>query len=207
MPDPLLTALEIGGIFTFAVTGALVGVKNAFDVFGVTVLALITGLGGGILRDVLTGDVPPRAFEAWYPFLAASAAAIVVSLWHHRIVPRERQILVIDGLGLGMFSVTGAVVASETGLGIWAAAVMGIITGVGGGMIRDVLTGRSPVIFHGELYATAAAVGAVIASLTWHLEWPTAVYGVAAGACIVVRLLAMRFGWGVPYPRGVNRPG
>ncbi len=206
MTDALLTVLELAGIFTFAVTGALVGVRHGFDVFGVTVLALITGLGGGVLRDVLIGDVPPLALREWQPFAVAVVAALLVSTWHARIGRRERTILFFDALGLGLFCVTGAVIASEAGLGTWSAAVLGVLTGIGGGVMRDVLAQRSPVIFGGELYATPAALGALVASITWHQDGPGWLYVVASVACIVWRLLSVRHGWSAPHPLRRDEP-
>ncbi len=127
--------------------------------FGVMVLALITGLGGGVLRDVLIGAVPPAALDDWRYLVVPSATALVVFVFHPTFGRMEKQIMVLDAIGLSLFCVTGAVKADEAGLGILAASALGLLTGVGGGMMRDVAAGRVPVIFRGELYATPAFAG------------------------------------------------
>ncbi|MEH3034625.1 MAG: TRIC cation channel family protein [Aeromicrobium erythreum] len=200
MTEALLHALEIVGIFAFAVTGALVGVRRDLDAFGVTVLALLTGLGGGVLRDVLIGATPPTALREWPPITTALVAALVVVVWHRRIGRRDPQILVFDALGLGLFCVSGTIVAAEAGLAPWAAALMGVITSIGGGILRDVLAGRIPVVLQRDLYATPAALGAVVAAATWRLDLTPLLYVVAAASCVTWRLLAVRRDWSAPRP-------
>ena len=119
MTAVLLEGLEIVGIFAFAVTGALVGVRRDLDAFGVTVLALLTGLGGGMIRDVLIGATPPVALREWQPITTALVAAFLVIVWHGRIGRRDPQILVFDALGLGLFCVSGTIIASDAGLAPW----------------------------------------------------------------------------------------
>lgn len=202
MTAVLLEGLEIVGIFAFAVTGALVGVRRDLDAFGVTVLALLTGLGGGMIRDVLIGATPPVALREWQPITTALVAAFLVIVWHGRIGRRDPQILVFDALGLGLFCVSGTIIASDAGLAPWAAALMGVITSIGGGVLRDVLAGRIPVVLQRDLYATPAALGAVVAAATWRLDLPAVLYVVGAAACVVWRLAAVRRGWSAPRPWG-----
>src|ERR1700712_101987 len=118
------------------------------------VLALITGLGGGVLRDVLIGAVPPAALEDWRYLVVPAATSLLVFVFHPAFGRMEKQIMVLDAIGLSLFCVTGAVKAEEAALGILAASVLGLLTGVGGGMMRDVAAGRVPVIFRGGLNAT-----------------------------------------------------
>jgi uncharacterized membrane protein YeiH len=189
----------------FAATGALVGVRKELDLFGVMVLALITGLGGGVLRDVLTGAVPPAALDDWRYLVVPAATAVLVFYFHPTIGRMEKQIMVLDAIGLSLFCVTGAVKADDAGLNILAASVLGLLTGVGGGMMRDVAAGRVPVIFRGELYATPAFAGALIAAVIAHENYASAWYGLAAAVCLVWRLAALARGWTAPIAPGVDR--
>lgn len=147
MSDTLLLVLDLAGIAVFASTGALVGVRKELDVFGVIVLALITGLGGGVLRDVLIGSVPPAALDDWRYLVVPTVTAVLVFAFHPAFGRMERQIMVLDAVGLALFCVTGAVKADEAGLGVLAASALGMLSGIGGGMMRDVAAGRVPVIF------------------------------------------------------------
>lgn len=201
----LLVILDLGGIFVFALTGALVGVRKDLDVFGVLVLAGATGLGGGFVRDVLIDATPPAALADWRYLLVPAAAGLATALWHPTIGRMERVIGVLDAAGLSLFCVSGALKALEYGLGPLPAALLGLTTAIGGGMIRDLLAGRVPVVFRAELYATPAFVGALIAVVGTELDGslgvPEAVVvSVAAGTCFVWRLLAMLRGWQAPRP-------
>ena len=202
-PQPVLVVLDLVGIFVFAISGALVAVRKQLDVFGVLVLAGTTGLGGGFLRDVLIDATPPAALADWR-YLMVPAAAGLVTFWYHPTVGRlERQVGVLDAFGLALFCVTGALKALEYGLGPLPAALMGMLTAVGGGMLRDVLAGRVPAVFRGELYATPALAGAALAVAGDHLDLPVAVSAlVGAGTCLVWRLLAMWRHWQAPMPAG-----
>ncbi|WP_141013999.1 trimeric intracellular cation channel family protein [Nocardioides sambongensis] len=199
----MLLALDLVGIFVFAVAGGLVAVRNHLDIIGVLVLAIATGVGGGVIRDVLIGDVPPPALVDWR-YLAVPTAAGLVTFWFHPAVGRvERVVNVFDALGLGMFCVAGAFKAHEYGLGPAPAAALGMLTAVGGGVIRDVLAGRVPVILrHGEMYAIPALAGAAIAAtgVEAGLE-PVAVLAPAVLVASGWRLLALGRGWSAPVPR------
>lgn len=210
MPDPvteagvLLTALDLLGIFVFALSGGLVAVRKDLDLFGVLVLAAITGLGGGFLRDLLIGAVPPASLEDWR-YLLVPVAAGTVTFWFHPALGRmERLVTFFDAAGLGLFCVTGALKALAFGLGPLPAALMGMLTAIGGGMLRDLLAGRVPVVLRGELYATPALVGAGLAVAGAELALPAAaVAAPAALVCTGWRLLAVRRGWDAPRPPGV----
>jgi uncharacterized membrane protein YeiH len=198
-----LVILDLVGIFVFAMSGALVGVRKELDVFGVLVLAGTTGLGGGFLRDVLIGATPPAALADWRYLMVPAAGGLVTFAFHPVIGRLERSINVLDAFGLSLFCVTGATKALEYGLGPVPAALMGMVTGIGGGMVRDLLAGRVPVIFRGELYATPALAGAAIAVAGTRADLPVLAVALAgAGVCLVWRLLAMWRGWQAPMPTG-----
>lgn len=198
-----LVVLDLVGIFVFAISGALVAVRKELDLFAVLVLAGVTGLGGGFLRDVLIDATPPAALADWR-YLIVPVAAGVVTFGFHPVVGRmERVVNVFDAFGLALFCVTGALKATAFGLGPVPAALMGMVTAIGGGMARDVLAGRVPVVFRGELYATPALAGALIAVLGERWDQPMAVVvPLAATTCLVWRLLAMWRGWRAPMPAG-----
>ena len=198
-PNTLLVVLDLVGIFVFAITGALVAVRKELDVFAVLILALITGLGGGFLRDVLIGATPPAALADWRYLLVPAVAGLVTFFFHPSLNRKERVINVLDAAGLSLFCVTGALKAVEFGLGPVPAALMGMLTGIGGGVLRDMLTGRVPLVFRGELYATPALVAALVAVVGHQLGLRTAVVAVPAAAlCFTWRVTAMRRGWNAP---------
>lgn len=202
-PSATLVVLDLVGIFVFAISGALVAVRKELDVFGVLVLAGVTGLGGGFLRDVLIDAAPPAALQDWRYLMVPVAAGLVTFLYHPALGRMERLVNVFDAFGLALFCVAGALKAVDYGLGPLPAALLGMATGIGGGMMRDVLAGRVPVIFRGELYATPALAGALVAVLLDRADVP---FGLAAAAgatvCLVWRLLSMWRGWQAPVPRG-----
>ncbi|CAI9413090.1 trimeric intracellular cation channel family protein [Nocardioides sp. T2.26MG-1] len=202
-PSTTLVVLDLVGITVFAITGALVAVRKGLDVFGVLVLAGTTGLGGGFLRDVLIDATPPAALEDWR-YLVVPVVAGTVSFFYHPVLGRvERSVNVLDAFGLGLFCVTGALKAMDYGLGPAPAALMGMVTGIGGGVIRDLLAGRVPAVFRGELYATPALAGAVVVVAGTHLDLPLGVVVVAGGGlCTVWRLLAIWRHWQAPIATG-----
>jgi uncharacterized membrane protein YeiH len=201
--DTLLLVLDLAGIFVFAITGGLVAVRKQFDIFGVLVLAGTTGLGGGFLRDVLIDATPPAALADWRYLLVPVAAGLLTFVFHPAFGRLERVITVLDAAGLGLFCVTGALKALDYGLGPVPAALMGMVTGIGGGMARDLLAARVPVVFSSELYATPALLGATWAVLAqgWGLPvaW-VALPGVVI--CFGLRILALRRNWHAPLPTG-----
>lgn len=197
-------ALDLSGIFVFAISGASLAVRKRFDIVGMAVLATATALGGGILRDTLL-DLPPAALgDQWY--LAVPLLATLVVLAAPRVVEQvTRPVLVFDAGGLGLFCVVGTAKALDAGLGVMAAVLLGTITAVGGGVLRDVMARDVPTIFRADsaLYAIPAALGAA----TTAVAWSAGVFGAPAAVAIafgvfVVRLLAMRFGWRAPIARG-----
>lgn len=202
-PNTMLIMLDLVGIFVFAISGGLVAVRKGLDLFGVLVLAGTTGLGGGFIRDVLIGAAPPAALADWRYLLVPTAAGLLTFGFHPTLGRMERLVNVFDAAGLALFCVTGALKALSYGLGPVPAALMGMVTGIGGGMLRDLLAGRVPVVFRSELYATPALVGAAIAVIGHQAGVGSAVIaGPAAAVCFGWRLLAVRRGWTAPLPSG-----
>lgn len=199
----LLVVLDLVGIFVFSVTGALVAVRKNLDLFAATVLAGVTGLGGGFLRDVLIGATPPAALADWRYLLVPLAAGLLTFAFHPAVGRLERVVVLFDAFGLALFCVTGALKAVDYGLGPLPAALLGMVTGIGGGIIRDVLAGRVPVIFEGVLYATPALAGAAVAVLLDRMDVPLVVVAAAGfSTCLGWRLLALVRGWRAPLPKG-----
>ncbi|GAA1077139.1 putative membrane protein YeiH [Nocardiopsis composta] len=200
--------LDLLGAFAFGLSGALVAVRRDFDVVGIAVLACCTAFGGGLIRDVLIGDIPPVAFTDLRYLVTALVAALVVFLWHPPERVRRVPLTLVDAMGLGLYCVTGAVKAASFGLGPVPSALMGVTTAVGGGMLRDVLAGLQPSVLRrdSELYALPALVGAGAASLLFYTgayNWWTG--ALAALGAIVLRLLAVRYHWSAP--RALRRQG
>lgn len=200
--------LELAGVFVAAMSGALAAVRKQFDVFGILVLGWATGLGGGVLRDVLLGDVPPVGISDVRLVLAALAGGLVMYFGHPRLERARRVIVVLDAGALALFSVVGTLKGLELGAPALAAVVVGVITGVGGGVLRDLLTGEVPVVLHHrQLYAIPALLGASATAVLWHLgaAGPVAATAVALGI-FALRVGALRFRLNAPGPwRGGTR--
>ena len=197
----MLEFIEAVGVFAFALSGALLAVRRGFDVIGILVLAVVTAMGGGVIRDILLGATPPAAFSDWVYFVAPVAATLMTFLFHPALERLMRTVLLFDAIGLGLFCVNGTVTALEAGMGVVAAAALGVITGVGGGLLRDIVARDTPVLVdpRSELYAVPAIAGSLAVAALWHLEAYKAAYGLAIAAAIfVVRLLALQRGWRAP---------
>jgi uncharacterized membrane protein YeiH len=200
----LLLSLDLTGTFAFALNGALTAIRFArLDVVGVLTLGIVTAVGGGILRDLVIGATPPPGFADWRYLAVAAAGALAAFLFGHRLSRLALPINVVDAAGLGLFAVTGASKALAHGLSPVPAALLGVVTAVGGGTIRDVMIVRVPVIMRGELYAIPALLAAVITVACWELGVYGAVAAViAAAACLALRMLSVVRGWHAPRPRG-----
>ncbi|RMI09824.1 trimeric intracellular cation channel family protein, partial [Cellulomonas triticagri] len=192
---PLQYLLELLGVFVGALSGGLAAVRKGFDIFGILVLAWVAGLGGGILRDVLIGAIPPVGIANWHFVAAACLAGLVTWAAHPGLDRLRRFVLVLDAGALALFTVVGTVKALSYGVGATAAVCAGVITGVGGGVLRDLLTGEVPVVLHHrQLYAIPSVLGAVALVLLWRgdaLDVTTQV--VAVAVVLVTRLVALRF--------------
>ncbi|MGC4995097.1 MULTISPECIES: trimeric intracellular cation channel family protein [unclassified Streptomyces] len=198
--------LDVIGIFVFAISGALLAVRKNFDVFGMAVLAEVTALGGGLIRDLIIGAVPPAAFTDLGFFVTPLLATVVVFFLHPHVERIQAAVLVFDAAGLGLFCVTGTTKAYSHGLGLTASATLGLATAVGGGVLRDVLANEVPSLLRWDrdLYAVPAIVGATMVVLCIRFDALTSLTsGIAAAVAFVLRLLAMKFHWRAP--RAWNR--
>jgi uncharacterized membrane protein YeiH len=197
----VVTVLEMGGLFVFATSGALMAVHKGFDVVGIVVLAMLTALGGGILRDVIIGDTPPAAFTN-VTYLVVPLAAAAVTFAAHPLVRRLTfTVLVFDAAGLGLFCVTGTLKALDAALGSVQAVLLGVTTAVGGGVLRDITARETPALLQvdTDLYAIPAAVGAAVVAVAYQAGLPVPV--VATGAAVFVflfRIVAMLRHWTAP---------
>lgn len=205
MSSGFVTAIDFIGTFAFAISGATAGVRRGLDLFGVLVLAFAAATAGGIARDTLLGATPPVALVDWRYF-AVSAAAGLVTFYRYETIERFRNpVQLSDAVGLGLFAVIGAGKALDHGVGPVGAVMLGVLTGVGGGIVRDVLAMQIPSVLQRELYAVAALLGAVVVVTGHGLGLPPAPTAVAGAiACIVLRFMAMRRGWQLPVARARN---
>jgi uncharacterized membrane protein YeiH len=197
--NTLLVVFDLGGTFVFALSGATVAVKHRLDLFGVLVLSFAAGNSGGIARDVMIGVVPPAAISDWR-YIAVSILAGLITFFWYRIINRlSSPVLVFDAAGLSLFAVSGAGKALAFHAGPVAATLLGMLTGIGGGMVRDVLVREIPTVLRTELYAVAALIGAAVVVIGRMLHLPSAAAAVAGTVlCFGLRLMAMRRGWQLP---------
>lgn len=200
--DTAITVMLWVGTITFAASGALAAVEKRFDLIGVLVLGSVTAVGGGSIRDLMVGEIPPPALRD-EPLLWAVATTAVVVFVLHRWVREGQLLYFLDTVSLALFAALGAEAGLVAGLGFWGTVFTGAVSGVGGGMIRDVLSGEVPRVLYrsGDLYASAAAVGAATVWLLWPvLELPALLVGaIVAGAA---RVGSRLIGLSVPTPRG-----
>lgn len=193
--------LEIVGIAAFAVSGAMLAVRKDFDVVGITLLAGITALGGGVIRDLVIGSTPPAAFRHLEYLLLPALIAGVTVFAHPALDLIQRPILVFDALGLAVFTVNGTLLASHAGLSTVPAAMLGVTTGVGGGLLRDVIARDVPLVVRrdSEIYAIPSALGAlIVAAADTHGAYSSAVGIAAAVVVFAVRAAAMVRRWRAP---------
>lgn len=202
-PDlALMPAIELSGVFVGALSGGLAAVRKQFDLFGILVLAWATGLGGGMLRDVVIGVTPPVGIADWRFMTVACLAGVVMYLFNPRLERARRMILVLDAGALALFCVSGTLKALELGVGAVAAVSAGLLTAVGGGVLRDLLTAEVPVVLHQrQLYAVPAVLGAVLTAVLWVLGALSVVTATAAiGVVFALRVAALRFRLQAPGP-------
>jgi uncharacterized membrane protein YeiH len=178
-------------------------VRRHLDVFGVCVLAVVAGVGGGIIRDVLIGAVPPAALAGWLYITVALAAGLITFWFHPRVERLRTPILVFDAAGLALFAVSGTQKALDFGLHPAVAALLGMVTGIGGGILRDALVMEIPTVLRSELYALAALAGAAVVVAGHWLPLHAAPITLAGAAlCFAIRIAALRRGWRLPVARG-----
>ncbi|GAA0444175.1 UPF0126 membrane protein [Acrocarpospora corrugata] len=199
--------LDLAGIFVFAISGALQGVRKRLDVVGMAVLAFFTAVGGGVLRDLFIG-IQPAAFRDVGYLLVPVAATAVVFFWHPQVTRLMPAILVFDAAGLGLFCAVGTEKALLFGLSAPHAVLLGVCTAVGGGILRDLLSGETPTLLYDrQLYAVPAMVGAALMAVLSRLGvYDFAATLAAALLAFTLRMLAMRYSWRAPLARGVTAP-
>ena len=200
--NTLVLVLDLLGTFVFALSGAGAGVRRRLDLFGVLVLSFVAGNFGGITRDLMIGAVPPAAISDWR-YLAVSLVAGVVTFYRLPVIDRLRgSVLLFDAAGLALFAVSGTQKALAFGLNPIMAALLGMLTGIGGGMARDVLLAKIPTVLRADLYAVAALAGAAVVVTGSLLDLPsTAATIVGAALCFGLRLMAIQHGWRLPVAR------
>ena len=202
----LFDAMDLGATFVFAISGATRGVRRRLDLFGVLVVAWVAAVAGGIARDLLIGAVPPAAIADWR-YLAVTVAAGLLGFLASDLIARLRTpVLLFDAAGLCLFAVTGTEKALAYGLEPLMAAILGMVTCIGGGVARDLLTLQVPTVLRSELYAVAALAGAGSIALGYWVELPSlpvALFG--AGLCLFLRLMSIYRGWRLPVARVTNK--
>lgn len=196
----LYTILDLAGTFVFAISGAVAAKQRGLDLFGITAIAFIVACGGGIVRDLCIGAIPPAGLTNWR-YLLVTVMATGMTVGFYPLVQKLYQpVLLFDALGLGLFAVTGAQKTLAFGHNAEVAVLLGITTAVGGGVVRDVLLNRIPVILEREIYASAALIAALIVVFGRYVEWLSAdwISIIALITCFVLRILALRFHWNLP---------
>ena len=198
----LTLILDLIGTFVFALSGAASGIKHRLDLFGVLVLSFAAANFGGITRDLLIGATPPAALGDWRYIVVSFLAGMVTFYWFSFIDRLRSAVLVFDGAGLALFAVAGTLKALAFHLNPLAAIMLGVLTGIGGGIVRDVLVSEIPTVLRAELYAVAALAGATVVVIGEKLHLPSApVTATGAILCFGLRMMAIRRGWQLPKAR------
>jgi uncharacterized membrane protein YeiH len=196
--DALLVA-DLIGVAVFAASGASAGVAKRLDLFGVAFVGFVAALGGGILRDLAIGAVPPLAFADWRYAVTAVLASVAVFWLHPRLNRIRRTVLLLDAAGLGLFTATGTLKALDAGVPPVGACLLGMLTAIGGGLARDLLTGEIPVVLQREIYAVIALGGAVLVTIAERMGFTGPVPLITAASLMTgVRLIALYRRWSVP---------
>jgi uncharacterized membrane protein YeiH len=198
-------AIDLLGTFVFALAGAIAGVRRQLDIFGVAVLAFATACSGGIARDLLIGAVPPAALSDWRYVAASLLAGLIAFRWHSVIQRMLSPVRLFDAAGLALFAVTGTHKALAFGLHPVMAALLGMLSGIGGGIARDVLLAQVPMVLRSDLYAVAALAGAAVVAIgsQFGLE-PAMTALTGALLCFALRIVAIRRAWQLPRAKGIN---
>lgn len=203
----LFTVLDLAGTFAFALSGAVAARERGLDWFGILVLAFTVACGGGVFRDLCIGAIPPAGLADWRYLATAVAAAVLTMASQALVVRLAHPVVLFDTLGLGLFAVTGAQKALLSGSNAEVAVLMGMVTAVGGGLARDVLLNRVPVILQREIYASAALVGAAVATFGDQLGLASPLLTwCAVAVCFVLRMASLRFQWNLPRFKRKQRP-
>lgn len=200
--NTLLVVFDLTGTFVFALSGATAAVKHKLDAFGILVLCFAAATAGGITRDIMIGALPPAAVSDWR-YASVSMFAGAIAFFAYPLINRlSSPVLLFDAAGLGLFCVAGADKAIAFHAGPLAATLLGMVTGIGGGIVRDVLVMEVPNVLRTELYAVAALLGAAFTVLGQRFGMPLHMAApIGAALCITLRLLALRYGWHLPVAR------
>jgi uncharacterized membrane protein YeiH len=203
----VLLVLDLAGTFAFALNGALTALRaTRLDIVGVVALGMITALGGGTIRDIFLDSLPPATFVDWRYLAVAAAGGLIAFLSGRHLERLTGPIDVLDAAGLSLFAVTGALKGLDLGFGPAQAVIVGAITGVGGGTIRDVLIRRVPSVLSSGLYAIPALIGATAAVVLDALGAAGPVLAVGAALCFVIRMIGVRFDLNAPAPLAPPTP-
>ena len=204
--EHLILCMELMGTLAFAASGALTGLRKNMDIFGICILALTTAVGGGVIRDLILGNTPPATFQNPIYATVALVTALVLFLpgLRHFLMRDARLFDLVlfwmDAVGLGIFTVVGIRIAYAhvPQAGIFLLIFVGVVTGVGGGVLRDIMAGDTPYIFVRHVYASASLVGALLCGLLWHIlgELPSMLLG--TGVILLIRILSRKFNWNLP---------
>jgi uncharacterized membrane protein YeiH len=195
----VVLVLDLLGTFVFALSGAIAGIKHGLDLFGVLVVSFAAGNFGGIMRDLLIGAVPPPGIADWRYIAVSVLAGVITFRWGSIVDRMQSSVLIFDAAGLGLFAVSGALKALDFHLGPVAAVLLGMLTGIGGGMVRDILVREIPSVLRGGLYAIPALVGAGIVVGAYKVGDHTVTFPiVGAAVCFLMRIAGLRYGLGLP---------
>ena len=198
----LVLTLDLIGTFVVALSGAASGVKHKLDAFGIGVVAFVAGNAGGVTRDLLIGAVPPAAIKDWRYVAVSLVAGAVTFACYPKVERLQPIVLLFDAAGLGLFAVAGTQKALAVGINPFVSALLGMLTGIGGGVLRDLLVNEIPVVLRADLYALAALAGAAVVVGGHLVGWPPTVTTIAGAIlCFGIRLIAIRRGWSLPAAR------
>jgi uncharacterized membrane protein YeiH len=207
--SPTFLVLDLAGTFAFALNGALTAIRVVrLDIVGVLTLGVLTALGGGMLRDIVLGALPPATFSDWRYLAVAVLGSLVAFLFGRGLDRLAKLIVVLDAAGLSLFAVSGALKGLDVGAGVAQAVILGAITAVGGGTLRDVLIREIPQVLSSGLYAIPALVGAFVAVIADRVGADLLAAIAGSVICFVIRMLGVHFGIDAPSPRGTKpQPG
>ena len=207
MSPSLILIVELLGTVAFSISGAMIALRKKMDIFGVIILGLTTAVGGGVIRDLILGITPPTTFSKPVYAITAMIVAVIIFLPSVRKLLGKKQhlydifLLLMDSVGLGVFTVVGIQTAhtAQPDGGIFLNVFVGVITGVGGGILRDIMAGLMPYVFVKHFYACASLAGALLCALLWQSAGELAAMLIGAAVILVLRLLASHYRWSLPH--------
>lgn len=207
VPFSIFPILDVIGLIAFAISGAIVGVRKEMDVYGVFLLAIATAIGGGTIRDVLIGNIPPLVLIDPTPIVIAIGATVAIFFFGGMLQRDFRALLIMDAIGLGMFTVTGVSFGLQFDIPVYGAVLLGVITSTAGGILRDLLGGDIPLVLRKDIYASASLIGGLLywfAYLYVPLD-PDLSALLSTVFVIAIRLLSFKRNWHLPYPHKSSR--